>query len=311
MNVVRAIVQMQQVTAESSGQSVREWFIAVGTVGATMVALYVAVFRERWRRPKLSLEYGGRASSDAVIIPSAEVIGHPNAQDLAYVRLRVIAAKRRAAAEDVEVMILDEREVAPPRRVSAPARLHGDRDWTAPRRIDVGRGGSVGRERYGEDGSVRLKGEDASSARLGDARRCRPQRRMQRAGKCVGAAFGVRLAAGLALAVIVIIVAGCGGGANSGSTSQQSERANVRLHECVSPTAGGAVTNAEGIVKQSGAPTTWAFQKQCLEEDAKKTSDDARRKAAEAEIAKGDRETAQGERAAQGIESKAEEESIK
>jgi len=54
--------------AESTEQSVREWAIAVGTVGATVVALYIGVRRERLRRPKLLLEYGGAEAGDAVVV---------------------------------------------------------------------------------------------------------------------------------------------------------------------------------------------------------------------------------------------------
>ncbi len=117
MNAAKVIVEMQRAAPESTADSVREWFIAVGTVGATIVALYVAVFRERWRRPKLSLEYGGPTSSDAVIVgPNPDYLPQP----VAYVRLRVVAARRRRAAEDVEVMILSARELAP--RQTFPAR---------------------------------------------------------------------------------------------------------------------------------------------------------------------------------------------
>ena len=87
------------------GQVVREWLVAFGTIGATFVAVYVGVLRERWRRPKLSLEYGGPSNGDAV-----EAHGE-NRWVGAYVRLRVTAAKRRYAAEDVEVMVLGAREL--------------------------------------------------------------------------------------------------------------------------------------------------------------------------------------------------------
>jgi hypothetical protein len=88
----------------------REWLIAVGTVGATVVALYLGVVRDQWRRPNLSLEYGGPTTGDAVVVRARPPHLHT---DVAYVRLRVVPAKRRAAAEDVEVMILGAREIEP------------------------------------------------------------------------------------------------------------------------------------------------------------------------------------------------------
>jgi hypothetical protein len=100
------IIVEHQPAVQSAWQIAREWMIAVGTVGATIVAVYVGVLRERWRRPKLSLEYGGPSSGDAVETRKDEWAG-------AYVRLRVMAAKRRSAAEDVEVMVLGARELEP------------------------------------------------------------------------------------------------------------------------------------------------------------------------------------------------------
>ena len=93
---------------------VREWFIAAGTVGATVVALYIGVLRERWRRPELSLEYHGPNGGDALVVGVVE--GNPNElAKAAYARLRVIAAEHRSAAEDVEVMILSAKELRPRR----------------------------------------------------------------------------------------------------------------------------------------------------------------------------------------------------
>ena len=103
----KVIVDVKQ-TTESTAQSIREWAIAVGTVGATVVAVYVGVLREWRRRPRLSLEYGGQRTGDAVVV----LIG-PLRGQAAYVRLRVAAATRRSAAEDVEVMILAAREIEP------------------------------------------------------------------------------------------------------------------------------------------------------------------------------------------------------
>jgi hypothetical protein len=93
---------------ESTWQSIREWAIAVGTVGATLMAVYVGVLREWRRRPKLTLLYGGPTAGDAVVVKEL-----PGLTSAAYVRLRVVAAKRRSAAEDVEVMILRARVPSP------------------------------------------------------------------------------------------------------------------------------------------------------------------------------------------------------
>jgi hypothetical protein len=103
--VQAAHVVIQSQASQPVGQVVREWLVAFGTIGATFVAVYVGVLRERWRRPKLSLEYGGPSNGDAV-----EAHGE-NRWVGAYVRLRVTAAKRRYAAEDVEVMVLGAREL--------------------------------------------------------------------------------------------------------------------------------------------------------------------------------------------------------
>jgi hypothetical protein len=110
VNAARVIIETKQV-AESTEQSIRDWAIAVGTVGATMVALYIGVWRERWRRPKLSLEYHGPTGGDAVVVRDVHFWGALT--DVAYVRLRVVASKRRTAADNVEVMVLGVRELAP------------------------------------------------------------------------------------------------------------------------------------------------------------------------------------------------------
>ncbi len=107
MQAARTVVVVQQ-AAESTSQSVREWLIAVGTVGATFVAVYVGVLREWRRRPKLTLEYRGPAGGDAVVVRE-----QPGNKAAAYVRLRVAAAKRRTAADDVEVMVLRARVPSP------------------------------------------------------------------------------------------------------------------------------------------------------------------------------------------------------
>jgi hypothetical protein len=105
---VSAVTVIVKQAAESTEQSIREWAIAAGTVGATVVALYIGVWRERLRRPKLSLQYSGPDTGDAAVI----TVGRMRWTS-AYVRLRVTAPKRRAAAEGVEVMVVDAREIKP------------------------------------------------------------------------------------------------------------------------------------------------------------------------------------------------------
>ena len=100
MSAVTVIVKQ---AAESTEQTIRDWLIAAGTVGATMAAVYIGVIRERLRLPKLSLEYSPH-TEDAV------VVGTVGGSESAFVRLRVVAARNKKAAEDVEVMILDAAE---------------------------------------------------------------------------------------------------------------------------------------------------------------------------------------------------------
>jgi hypothetical protein len=110
MGATRIIVETKQ-AAESTEQSIRDWAIAAGTLGAIVVALYIGVWRERRHRPKLSLAYHGPEGGDAVVV--RKVRDGPLAVDVAYVRLRVVAKKRRAAADDAEVMVLRVTELAP------------------------------------------------------------------------------------------------------------------------------------------------------------------------------------------------------
>ena len=88
----------------TSGQVWREWLTVAGTVGATAAAVYVGVLRGWLRAPKLSLEPSDDVPSDRRIVGSPE-------DPLAFVRSRVVASPRRQAAEDVEVMILDSKEI--------------------------------------------------------------------------------------------------------------------------------------------------------------------------------------------------------
>ena len=114
MSATTFIVGAMQET-DSAGKELSNWLIAVGTIGATFAAVYVGVFREWRRRPKLTLEYQGPpATSDAVPPTTKDAVVVKSQRDYmaAYVRLRVRARKRKSAAEDVEVMVLHCRETA-------------------------------------------------------------------------------------------------------------------------------------------------------------------------------------------------------
>jgi hypothetical protein len=98
-----------------SADAVREWLIAVGTIGAVVVALYVGVIRPRLRRPSLSLGFDGVDEEDAVIVQSAAPVKtwQQPTIDTAYLRLRVCNRESRDTAEDVEVLVERVRELAP------------------------------------------------------------------------------------------------------------------------------------------------------------------------------------------------------
>jgi hypothetical protein len=98
---------------------------------------------------------------------------------------------------------------------------------------------------------------------------------------------------------LTTVVSACGSGKTTGSSSAHS---NAGVLHCTSP----STTNSEGIVKSTGAPTIWSYQKECLEEDARATTDSARKQADEKEIAKGQKEVEAGQKAAGAIEEKAE-----
>jgi hypothetical protein len=105
----------------TTGQVWREWLTAVGTVGATVAAIYVGVFRVWLRSPKLSLE-----PSDYDAPSDRRIVGRPDGL-LAFVRARVVASAHRQAAEDVEVMILDSKEIRarPGAKPESSLRLEG------------------------------------------------------------------------------------------------------------------------------------------------------------------------------------------
>jgi hypothetical protein len=111
MSTTRVVVE----ASESTEKSLREWLIAVGTIGAAFAAVYVGALRERWRRPKLNLEYEAPpAASDAVapIATHAVVVRSQRGFVAAYVRLSVRVKKRKSAADDVEVLVVSCRETA-------------------------------------------------------------------------------------------------------------------------------------------------------------------------------------------------------
>lgn len=72
---------------------------AVGTLSAVLVALYVQVFREWRRRPKLGLAPFSAADSDGVILRLKDEIS-------AWIRLQVHNEPGRRTAEDVEVIVV-------------------------------------------------------------------------------------------------------------------------------------------------------------------------------------------------------------
>jgi hypothetical protein len=101
---------------EATASAVSDWLTAVGTVGATLAAVYVGVIRDRLRRPTLSLSFEP-GTSDAILIrafrvteDSPEVLDYDEI-DVAYLRLRVRNRAGRLAAEDVEVIVTGAREI--------------------------------------------------------------------------------------------------------------------------------------------------------------------------------------------------------
>jgi hypothetical protein len=112
---------------ETGGQILREWLIAVGTIGAALAALYIGVWRDRWRRPQLSLKYVP-LSVDPLSTDQVVVDDPPHKNTSAYVRLRVLAKQDRTAAEGVEVMVTGARAL-----VARPA----DPPITEPKAIAI------------------------------------------------------------------------------------------------------------------------------------------------------------------------------
>lgn len=89
----------------ASLSAVREWLIAAGTLGATTVALYVAVFRDRRRRPVLSIEeFTPNDKADGQIVGMGPV-GHQPTTRAGYARLRVYNEPGKETAEEVQVFV--------------------------------------------------------------------------------------------------------------------------------------------------------------------------------------------------------------
>jgi len=89
------------------GSAVDTWatvFVAIGTVGAVVYALFRDLFVEPRRRPKLELRFD-HSGNDQVVVASAE------GRDAACVRLRVVNGKRKDTADDVVVMATDVRRL--------------------------------------------------------------------------------------------------------------------------------------------------------------------------------------------------------
>lgn len=76
---------------------------ALGTVGAVIAALYIGVFRDYIRRPKLSLTYDP-TTTDLVIVDTN--LPFTDLPQVAYARLKVIVIGGRNPAEDVQAIVL-------------------------------------------------------------------------------------------------------------------------------------------------------------------------------------------------------------
>jgi hypothetical protein len=96
--------------ATSVGEHVREWGTAIGTLGATLAAVWV-IFGGR--RPKLRLTYVQREYPDVLPVPEHTGLKHKT-QVIAYNHLTVTNTKRLAgAAVDVEVFLKEVEVVEP------------------------------------------------------------------------------------------------------------------------------------------------------------------------------------------------------
>ncbi len=98
---------------ETCWQSIREWLIAVGTVGAVLVALFWEPIRARWKRPKLDLSFDA-SSPDAITVN----VDYPAAGPSKYapshwLRLNVSNRPRRRSAHEVRVLVTSVHRLGP------------------------------------------------------------------------------------------------------------------------------------------------------------------------------------------------------
>jgi hypothetical protein len=82
--------------ASDTGTAIREWIVGVGPVIAAVVARYLGVWRERWRRPRLELHLDKSSDQDLVTLTT------PRSH---WARLRVSNRRRKRSAEGVEVLV--------------------------------------------------------------------------------------------------------------------------------------------------------------------------------------------------------------
>jgi len=95
---------------DPQGTTVLDWLTAIGTVGAVVVALYIGVIRERRRQPSLSLTFEQLDPPDALEVP--ENRGTEKTTLIVYIHLLVSNRKGRHAAQDVEVIVTNVREMS-------------------------------------------------------------------------------------------------------------------------------------------------------------------------------------------------------
>jgi hypothetical protein len=102
---VRQPIAFRNMTGAVCWPAIREWLIALGTVGATVVALYVGVLRDRFRRPSLDVSFDPTDSRDLQVV-GMRIDGHPKGGTrAAYARLKVTNRAGRNTAEEVQVLV--------------------------------------------------------------------------------------------------------------------------------------------------------------------------------------------------------------
>ena len=101
LSLLVAVVPHSPPPSSFDWAGLRDWLIAVGTLAAVIVSLYVAVWRERVRRPSLSLLFSDPPQSiDKQLTESDD-----EKSKAASVRLRVKNKPARRTAREVEVLI--------------------------------------------------------------------------------------------------------------------------------------------------------------------------------------------------------------